>query len=926
MNPSGYADLLNESISSSDQSIIYNLILPNLNPNSVPYIDVNNVVQDRVLTNGQVLMGVTSGPPVAASLTGTTDEIIVTNGPGSITLSTPQPIATTSSPTFNSVNLTGSIIGTTKTSAANDIVTGPVSAVADDICSFNATTGKIIKDSGIAASTLVGGPFLPLAGGTMTVGTGSIDLNNNLLTHVSKITQPSTNDNITIGNNITQPGQANGGSIGIGDTVSIASGSIRNVAIGFTSSNTGNAGVAVGGLALAGDVGTAVGYTSSSGIRGSSLGVQSNSSGNSSVAIGDTAVSSGLNSVAIGLSANNSTANSVLLGSTTVANIRPNDNNLCDLGTTANRFKDAYISTSLIGAVKTSAVDSIVTGPASATADDICSFNATTGKIIKDSGIAASTLIGGPFLPLAGGTMTAGTGTINMNSSSLTNVFSIAPSSSNIIIGSSAAAGSTTNNIVIGNSASSVGIADSNVIIGRSAQAASANSVAIGYASSAAASNNVSIGFGTVIQSGQNNVAIGDGATIFNAGAENVCIGSNIFSQNSFNVLAGRSCTSTGDGTIVLGYGSASTGNGAHVLGIAATNSTIDSLLIRADTNIRSNTNGTTDLGAPANFFKNIYSSGSLIGSVKTSAINNIVTDTGTATSGRVATYSANKIIQDSGTLLSALATSAAVAASYVPYTGATTNLAMGSNYISTAFADGDKYLLLNSVNGAKVAHASGWTFEQSAGALTSAGGAANVGVYKWRTVDATGSAWRTVMNLNNVGDLNLTSTTDSSSVSTGSINTTGGIGCAKKAYIGDSVFVNTTSATAKIVVSGGVQNVGGEDSCIRAISSSNSTKIEIQNTTASTGKLWEVRSLNAGGFDITDRTGSRSMFSLTTDTNIGFGPAGGSYGGGVGVIFISNRTTAPTTNPTGGGILYCDAGALKYRGSSGTVTTIANA
>jgi hypothetical protein len=51
-----------------------------------------------------------------------------------------------------------------------------------------------------------------------------------------------------------------------------------------------------------------------------------------------------------------------------------------------------------------------------------------------------------------------------------------------------------------------------------------------------------------------------------------------------------------------------------------------------------------------------------------------------------------------------------------------------------------------------------------------------------------------------------------------------------------------------------------------------------------------------------------------------------GSYGSGSGVLFLGNATTVPTTNPTGGGILYVEAGALKYRGSSGTVTTIANA
>jgi hypothetical protein len=37
-------------------------------------------------------------------------------------------------------------------------------------------------------------------------------------------------------------------------------------------------------------------------------------------------------------------------------------------------------------------------------------------------------------------------------------------------------------------------------------------------------------------------------------------------------------------------------------------------------------------------------------------------------------------------------------------------------------------------------------------------------------------------------------------------------------------------------------------------------------------------------------------------------------------------NATVPTANPTGGGVLYVEAGALKYRGSSGTITTIANA
>lgn len=47
-----------------------------------------------------------------------------------------------------------------------------------------------------------------------------------------------------------------------------------------------------------------------------------------------------------------------------------------------------------------------------------------------------------------------------------------------------------------------------------------------------------------------------------------------------------------------------------------------------------------------------------------------------------------------------------------------------------------------------------------------------------------------------------------------------------------------------------------------------------------------------------------------------------GSYGSGDKVAFVLNAATNPSTNPTGGGILYADAGAGKWRGSGGTVTT----
>ena len=49
-------------------------------------------------------------------------------------------------------------------------------------------------------------------------------------------------------------------------------------------------------------------------------------------------------------------------------------------------------------------------------------------------------------------------------------------------------------------------------------------------------------------------------------------------------------------------------------------------------------------------------------------------------------------------------------------------------------------------------------------------------------------------------------------------------------------------------------------------------------------------------------------------------------FGGGKGVIGIADAEEAPSLNPAEGGVLYVEDGALKYRGSRGTVTVIAPA
>ena len=89
----------------------------------------------------------------------------------------------------------------------------------------------------------------------------------------------------------------------------------------------------------------------------------------------------------------------------------------------------------------------------------------------------------------------------------------------------------------------------------------------------------------------------------------------------------------------------------------------------------------------------------------------------------------------------------------------------------------------------------------------------------------------------------------------------------------------------------------------------------------------WIVGIKNGNGglyFNTGNPSSNTDRMVLDSSGNLGIGTA--TFGtSAVRVIGIANGT-APTTSPAGMGQLYVEAGALKYRGSSGTVTTIANA
>jgi hypothetical protein len=112
----------------------------------------------------------------------------------------------------------------------------------------------------------------------------------------------------------------------------------------------------------------------------------------------------------------------------------------------------------------------------------------------------------------------------------------------------------------------------------------------------------------------------------------------------------------------------------------------------------------------------------------------------------------------------------------------------------------------------------------------------------------------------------------------------------------------------------------------VKGVASQNANLFEAQNSAGSiVMSVTSIGQLNLPQGSIIGSGGLTCMV-LGAARNVALASGSPSNGGGSAVVFIGNASTLPTTNPSGGGILYVDAGALKYRGTSGTVTTIANA
>lgn len=167
---------------------------------------------NNLLWNGDII-ATASGSPVL-SITGTANEIIVSNPTGDVTLSTPQAIAVTSSPTFAALTLSsalpvtsGGTGATTSTGTGSVVLSNSPTLVTPDLGTPSALVGTNISGT-LTSITLVTPALGTPASGVMTnvTGTaagltaGTVTTNANLtggVTSVGNATTVVTNANLT---------------------------------------------------------------------------------------------------------------------------------------------------------------------------------------------------------------------------------------------------------------------------------------------------------------------------------------------------------------------------------------------------------------------------------------------------------------------------------------------------------------------------------------------------------------------------------------------------------------------------------------------------------------------------------------------------------------------------------------------------------
>ena len=128
----------------SNPTLIGSTTLSGLTAKTMLYLDASKILASTAApTNGQVLIGSTGNVPVLGSIAGTANQITVTPGAGTITLSAPQNLHTGASPTFTGLTLsaTAGLAGVTATTIT-----------ASGLTVFNGLQTVTISDDGAGTS------------------------------------------------------------------------------------------------------------------------------------------------------------------------------------------------------------------------------------------------------------------------------------------------------------------------------------------------------------------------------------------------------------------------------------------------------------------------------------------------------------------------------------------------------------------------------------------------------------------------------------------------------------------------------------------------------------------------------------------------------------------------------------------------------
>lgn len=170
--------------------------------------------------------------------------------------------------------------------------------------------------------------------------------------------------------------------------------------------------------------------------------------------------------------------------------------------------------------------------------------------------------------------------------------------------------------------------------------------------------------------------------------------------------------------------------------------------------------------------------------------------------------------------------------------------------------------------------------------------------------------------------------TDNGTTVSVSSVFNVTGVTTITGAASGLVVTVNTASFSVTPTVAGLItlgRTTGTGLITVGQSTASQTVGIATGVTASGSTKAVNLGTSGAAGSTTTITVGSTAGTSTTQlNGNVGLGVS--TFGTSAANVLGMINATAPTTSPAGMGQLYVDAGALKYRGSAGTVTTIAAA